>query len=617
MKSLILSILLSIVLFSCGRHEDRQLDVALEMAGNNRSELERVISHYSDNPQKQEAAQWLIANMPGHSVMWSEGAQMFADSVMHRELSQQRADELWDSLRSVAGAERRLKDVETLKADFLIENIDRAFETWENSPWKDEVDFNQFKMYILPYRVSGELLRPGWRDSLINAYGLLVKDCKSAVEAFEIIRKTVNTKRKNVLYKYPYVMDPVALRNHYSGVCLERCVYLASVCRAVGLPVVIDNCGKWANYSDNSHTWVALVLNDGTYTIVDEDSVAKKHNIIDASTFKLNQPMPEGYPYTPEFRKRLVKVWRNSFQFNPVEETPDFNGNESARLHSPWLVDVSEEYGIDGSIDVKPIEEVDDVWLCTRSLTHGWVPQAHAEVKWGRATFKNISDSVLLLPMGMVKGWETVVGLPFYMSEGEKIEIVPDTIRRHSATFTRKYPINSKWLSRFNQMPGSRIEGSDDSLFMDAHTLFTIQEVPVYHNSAKITDGQPIRYLRVVLPLLVEPNMERLDVYDKSGTLVKSGKIRDKQYIDLGAPTSIGRIDYFPWNDGNFVEPGHEYELEFWNWDHWHSLGRQLSQDYELTFDNIPIGALLILHDLTAGKEERPFTLHEGKQIWW
>ena len=108
--------------------------------------------------------------------------------------------------------------------------------------------------------------------------------------------------------------------------------------------------------------------------------------------------------------------------------------------------------------------------------------------------------------------------------------------------------------------------------------------------------------------------MDRLDIYDKTGTLVASEK---KRLLDLGTPKTISRIDYFPWNDGNFVVPGHDYELAYWNKDRWRAIGRQHSNDYSLTFDNIPSGALLILHDLTEGKEERPFTLNNGRQIWW
>jgi len=616
MKQFIIAILFPVLLFSCSQ-EDRQLDMALQMAGDNRQELEKVMKHYADNPMKREAAEWLITNMPGHAVTWSEGIQAFADSIMVRSLSQERGNELWDSLRTAFASETKHRDLEHIKADFLIDNIDKAFDVWENSPWRKEIDFTQFKKFVLPYRVDNELLRIGWRDSLISTYTPVVAGCSSAKEAFEKIRMTINSVKRAGKYDFPYILDAVALRNYYSGVCIERCVLLANVCRALGLPVVIDNCGKWANYSDNSHTWVALVLADGTYTVVDDDSIAKKHNIIDASTFKLNQSIPKGYPYTPEFRKRLVKVWRQTFHLNPVESIPKFKDNGSMRLSSPRLVDVSADYGIDGKVTVNPTITTEDVWLCTHSLTSGWIPQAHAKAHRGKAQFENISDSVVMLPMGIAEGKETPAGLPFYLSNGKKIEINPDTTRLISATFSRKYPIHAGWLNRYSQIPGSRLEGCDNSDFIKPDTLFTIREIPVFYNSVSVTSDRSYRFFRIIADLPSYANMDRFNIYDKTGALVLSEKRDKKLYFDFGSSKNIGRIEYFPWNDGNFVIPGHEYELAYWNQNHWQSIDRRISQGYTLTFDKIPIGSLLILHDLSEGKEERPFTLQDGRQIWW
>ncbi len=611
------TVLLSAILFcSCSRN-DRLLELSLEMAGDNRSELESVIEHYADEPLKREAAEWLIANMPGHSVVWSDGIQAFADSVMLRPLPQQEADRLWDSLQNTPGAEVRRKDIEAINAEFLIGNIDRAFEAWHNSPWRDEVDFDRFKKYVLPYRVSHELLRHGWRDSLIKTYSPTIKNAKTAKEAFELLRKEINSTKRSAKYKFPHLLDAVALRNHYSGVCLERCVYLANVCRALGLPVTIDNCGRWANYSDSSHTWVALILEDGTYTIIDEDSIARKDNAIDASTFKLNQAMPAGYPYTSEFRKRLVKAWRQTFHLNPVETMPKFKGELANRLSSPRLVDVSQEYGISGSVSVKPDKETEHVWLCTHALTSGWIPQAYSKVSRGRARFDNISDSVLMLPMGILNGKEVAAGLPFYISDGNKIEIKPDMAQLTSATFTRKYPMNAGWLNRYSQIPGARLEGSDNLEFSNPDTLFIITQTPVFFNSATIRSDKPYRYFRIFADLPSYANMSMFNIYDKDGSIITSEAWTKKGYIDLGTPAVISKVEYFPWNDGNFVVPGHEYRLDFWNGAEWQLIQSQISNGYELTFSGIPSGALLLLHDLTEGKEERPFTLNEGKQVWW
>lgn len=47
--------------------QETALERALRLAGDNRQELERVLLHYKDDSLKQEAARFLIENMPYHS----------------------------------------------------------------------------------------------------------------------------------------------------------------------------------------------------------------------------------------------------------------------------------------------------------------------------------------------------------------------------------------------------------------------------------------------------------------------------------------------------------------------------------------------------------------------
>ena len=54
-------------LTACGGG-DRQLEYALQFAGSNRGELEKVLLHYQDDDLKLKAAEFLVLNMVGHSV---------------------------------------------------------------------------------------------------------------------------------------------------------------------------------------------------------------------------------------------------------------------------------------------------------------------------------------------------------------------------------------------------------------------------------------------------------------------------------------------------------------------------------------------------------------------
>ena len=54
------------LLFAACSSAKSDLEVALELAGDNRAELESVLDHYKDDPEKLAAAQFLIENMPAH-----------------------------------------------------------------------------------------------------------------------------------------------------------------------------------------------------------------------------------------------------------------------------------------------------------------------------------------------------------------------------------------------------------------------------------------------------------------------------------------------------------------------------------------------------------------------
>lgn len=54
----------------------------------------------------------------------------------------------------------------------------------------------------------------------------------------------------------------------------------------------------------------------------------------------------------------------------------------------------------------------------------------------------------------------------------------------------------------------------------------------------------------------------------------------------------------------------------YWDMD-WVSLGKQIADDFSLTFHHVPQNALLLLRDLTRGTDERIFLYEDAKQIWY
>ena len=65
-----------------------------------------------------------------------------------------------------------------------------------------------------------------------------------------------------------------------------------------------------------------------------------------------------------------------------------------------------------------------------------------------------------------------------------------------------------------------------------------------------------------------------------------------------------------------FLESGEIYKLFFWE-DEWVSVGKQQATDEPMLFHNIPANRLYWLIKEGSRKEERIFTLENGKQVWW
>lgn len=99
----------------------------------------------------------------------------------------------WDSIEDRIGTidyakDTLIFDIYNVKADYLIENIDLAFEVWKK-PWSKQFSFDDFCEYILPYRSSNELIE-NWRKPLFDRY-VWLEDSKKDERIFTIVDSKV------------------------------------------------------------------------------------------------------------------------------------------------------------------------------------------------------------------------------------------------------------------------------------------------------------------------------------------------------------------------------------------------------------------------------------------
>ena len=173
MKKLLL-IIYFLVVFPCLAQSLKpcptEVEATLKKAGKNRPELEKAIVYFQKggDPLKLKAIEFLVANMDIHysqDYYWADsaGKRIAFNELGYTdwEASVKALDELKAKTKGIHAVSYTYRDIDTIKADFLIENVELAFESWKKSPNKN-IPFKDFCEYVLPYRVTTEPLQ-NWR----------------------------------------------------------------------------------------------------------------------------------------------------------------------------------------------------------------------------------------------------------------------------------------------------------------------------------------------------------------------------------------------------------------------------------------------------------------------
>lgn len=204
---------------SAARAAEAAFDVGpiLAQAGDNRGELERAIR---DIPSDQQPGlEFLLQHMP-------------------------------------------TRDLQSLSADYLLENVAYAYRAWRESPWHAQVSEELFFNDILPYASINER-RDRWRRDFYERFAERVKDSPSPGAAavklnqtiFPELRVKYSTRRRKA-DQSPYESIETGLAS-----CSGLSILLIDACRAVGVPARFAGTPLWSDGSGN-HSWVE-VWDDG------------------------------------------------------------------------------------------------------------------------------------------------------------------------------------------------------------------------------------------------------------------------------------------------------------------------------------------------------------------
>ena len=179
-KSTIHIIMMSILFWTgCLLSCDRIPEQALQQAGDNRAEMEKVLAHFKDDPDplKYRAAKFLIENMPYNFTY--EGAAVEAYDSAYLQMADEPLPErnrlFKERTDSIRFSDKRFAvDIQTVKADYLIHAIDEACDAWRSTTWQDDYDEELFFNYVLPYRILNEPLSD-WRSAIAKTHPYLTE----------------------------------------------------------------------------------------------------------------------------------------------------------------------------------------------------------------------------------------------------------------------------------------------------------------------------------------------------------------------------------------------------------------------------------------------------------
>jgi hypothetical protein len=598
-------------------------------AGNNRAELEKVVAHYDSlgDVQKQEAARFLVANIKQKHSYQGYLLDRYDTilSIYHSLYTQGIYDDeppvavnMWKELNRRYGALRTdaltpVYDAQTLSANFLIQNIDEAFDAWKASPLYHPAETTNFLEYVLPYRVANET-----PEVYRKRYRRMLHHILDTISTPDGIWRGFGTELKThqhyssvrFLWDHPVEFSITQMERIRKGGCRHFTTFCALVMRACGLPVAVDRA-VWANRS-SGHSWNVLMLDSGRVL---------PFEILSNVSFRL--------VYKP------TKIFRQTFSRGEIDVTDQYVPAHDISI--PVIADFKENSGKKPAAVICIFDNREWHRVFTGTLTGG------------KMSFKNMAADVAYLGAYYADGRQTPATRPFLLHADGTIDFCEaDEQARIDMKLERKYPLSKRMQLFANGLLKMAAEGANNSAFEHPDTLFTLNQTTYHLTDSLVNPSKRFRYVRLHIYAEHAANLAEVEFYGKAhpqdeeqllkGTIIGTPdtlrsiamdgslenyfekKKGDEAWVglDLGRPYYLTRIRFCPRSDTNFILEGDDYELLYWKAGDWHSAGRQKAPQYNwITFREVPTQSMYLLRNHSRGKEERIFTYEEGKQIFW
>ncbi|QQL44684.1 transglutaminase-like domain-containing protein [Sulfuriroseicoccus oceanibius] len=209
LKSLVLVVSCVVVLSAAAA--ERTLEKALELAGENRAEMEEALAAFDD--ERAEGMRFLIRYMPE-------------------------------------------RDLSALDADLLVTNVKLGYQARQDHEWAQQVPQEIFFNDVLPYASLSES-REDWRTGFYAKFAPMVEESASLRDAMITVNQKLrdavevdyNTKRKRA------DQSPSESMEIKMASCTGLSILLVDALRSVGIPARVAGTPAWTTKQGN-HNWV-------------------------------------------------------------------------------------------------------------------------------------------------------------------------------------------------------------------------------------------------------------------------------------------------------------------------------------------------------------------------
>jgi hypothetical protein len=528
----------------------------------------------------------------------------------------------------------KVYDIDIITSDYLIENIDMAYNQWQNLSWNKNLSFGDFCEYLLPYRLGNEPLE-NWRTVYYKKYGQILDSIYSGADIIEAANQLslyVDKSEDIVHYHHSTFIDvePLFFLNNKSGNCIDLTNATIYALRSVGIPAVRHFYISAPDDYNIGHSWTAIRDTTGAHIAFNNIGLSIERGAQDI--------------------KKKGKVYQLCYECQDKGEYD--NRYVASFFMDPLLKDVTAAYSGRNKLEINFFSSKNPYIYLGVLPPPKTIPIAVTKAKDGKAVFADVEPGLVYQLLQYNNGMLVPAGYPVSIdSMGSIHTFTPNLSDMQNLTIYRKWFL-PKWLyTSINSIVNSTLEGSanrnfsditfsyqlQDSILYDIEKIFsiggkTVQYIRYTSSDSSIIDiaevyvyaignSIPIRNMeisganpvphpkkRIIFENLIDGDILTYYISADSAATIT---------FDLLKPIPLDRIELLPRTDDNFIRIGDVYELFYHGGEEgWKSLGQQQAKNLYLKYTNIPSNALLWLRNHTRGEEEQVFYIKNGVQVF-